>query len=220
MRCSAKDRCETVIKILSGFYTDRGCDLRFSTPYQLFVALILAARCTDELVNRVTPVMWKNYPSAKELARASSIEIEGLIAGITYADAKAKNLLNSARILTDKYGGEIPCEETALLSLPGVGRKAANTLLAECFNKPTIAVDTHVQCVATRIGLCHSNDVLKTEKELCSLIPPSQWRDATHWLTALGKDFCHAFTPDCSRCSIKDYCKFNQPEEGKQLTLF
>lgn len=220
MRCSAKVRCEGVIKVLSGIYAERGCDLRFSTPYQLFVALILAARCTDELVNRITPNLWEEYPSAKELAQASFPELKGIIADITYADAKAKNLIDSARILTTNHRGEIPDEESVLLSLPGVGRKSANTLLAECFNKPTIAVDTHVQCVAARIGLSHSNDTVKTEKELCSLIPPSQWIDATHWLTALGKDFCHAKTPDCSTCPVQDYCKYNQPEEGQQLTLF
>ncbi len=220
MRYSSKDRCEAVIKVLSEIYANRGCDLHFSTSYQLFVALVLAARCTDDLVNQATQILCGKYPSTKELAQASLLELEDIISDITYADAKAKNLIDSAHILTERYRGEIPHEESVLLSLPGVGRKSANTLLSECFNKPAIAVDTHVQCVAFRIGLSHSNAPLKTEKSLCSLIKSSQWRDATHWLTALGKDFCHAVTPDCSICPVQQYCQYNQPEEGKQLTLF
>lgn len=186
-------------------------ELHYSDPYQLLVAVILSAQCTDKRVNIVTPPIFEAYPTAYDLAKANVDDIYDYIRSISYPNNKARNLLGMAQVLVDRYGGVVPSEIDDLLTLPGVGRKTANVILSVVFGKAAMAVDTHVFRVSERIGLTTgSKSVLQTEKALTKHIPGQLIPKAHHWLILHGRYVCKARRPECGRCGLTPVCRYYQ----------
>lgn len=186
-------------------------ELHYSDPYQLLVAVILSAQCTDKRVNIVTPPLFEAYPTAYDLAKANVGDIYDYIRSISYPNNKARNLLGMAQVLVDRYGGVVPSEIDDLLTLPGVGRKTANVILSVVFGKAAMAVDTHVFRVSERIGLTTgSKSVLQTEKALTKHIPGQLIPKAHHWLILHGRYVCKARRPECDRCGLTPVCRYYQ----------
>lgn len=195
-------------------------ELHFQTPFQLLVAVILSAQCTDKRVNMITPALFEAFPTAAAMASASQDEIYEYIRSCSYPNNKAKNLLGMAKRLTDEFGGEVPSELDCLLSLPGVGRKTANVVMAVVYGKKVMAVDTHVFRVSERLGLTtNSRTPLETEKMLMKYIPEDDIPTAHHWLILHGRYVCKARKPDCDVCELSYVCrKFasdSKTSEGK-----
>lgn len=184
-------------------------ELHFSNTYQLLVAVILSAQCTDKRVNMITPALFDAFPTAADMAGATVEEIYGYIKSVTYPNNKARNLLAMAKMLTEVYNGEVPDTLDELLNIPGVGRKTANVIMAVAFNKPAMAVDTHVFRVSERIGLTSgSKTPLQTEQTLTAHIPESLLGKAHHWLILHGRYVCKARKPECLDCGLKNYCRY------------
>ncbi len=182
-------------------------ELQYLTPYELLVAVILSAQCTDKRVNMITPALFRRYPTVELLAKASDKDVFELIKSCSYPNNKTKHLLGMARTLIDQYGGEVPNTPEELLKLPGVGRKTANVIMSVAFNKPALAVDTHVFRVAKRIGLTkNANTPLETEKQLTQYIPENLWSIAHHWLILHGRYICTARLPKCTQCGLTAWC--------------
>ena len=182
-------------------------ELHFSNPYELLVAVILSAQCTDKRVNMTTPALFKRFPSPKDMAEATVEEIYSYIKSIPYPNNKSKNLLGMAQTLMNEFGGIVPDNLDDLQRLPGVGRKTANVILAVAFGKPAMPVDTHVFRVANRIGLTkNSKNVLETEKVLTAHFPKEVLSTAHHWLILHGRYVCMARNPQCEKCGIKNIC--------------
>jgi endonuclease-3 len=184
-------------------------ELQYDNPYQLLVAVILSAQCTDKRVNMVTPVLFEDYPTAEKLATAEPEDILPYINSISYPNNKAKHLVGMARMLTEKFEGIMPSDIDELQKLPGVGRKTANVVASVIYNKPAMAVDTHVFRVSNRIGLTkNSKSPLQTEKELVKHIPEKLISTAHHWLILHGRYVCTARNPKCNECGLVEWCKF------------
>lgn len=184
-------------------------ELRYETPFQLLVAVILSAQCTDKRVNLITPALFEAYPTPEAMAAATPEDVFSLIRSCSYPNNKAKNLVGAARLLVERYGGEVPDEMSELIKLPGVGRKTANVMLAVVFNKAAMAVDTHVFRVSERIGLTtNSKTPLTTERELCKYIPEDIIPLAHHWLILHGRYVCKARRPDCLNCGLTQVCRY------------
>lgn len=184
-------------------------ELHYRTPYELLVAVILSAQCTDKRVNMITPALFKRYPTAEMLAKASQEDIFELIRSCSYPNNKAKNLLGMAIALTEKYDSIVPDDIDKLLELPGVGRKTANVIASVVYNKPALAVDTHVHRVAARIGLStNAKTPLETEKQLVAEIPEKLLPIAHHWLILHGRYICVARKPKCHECGLTAVCKY------------
>lgn len=183
-------------------------ELNYENPYQLLVAVILSAQCTDKRINMVTPDLFKAYPTPHALASASVEDIFEYIKSVSYPNNKAKNLLGMAKTLVDDFGGEVPSDRDSLLKIPGVGRKTANVILSVVFGKAAMAVDTHVFRVSERIGLTtNSKNPLQTEKELMKHIPEELVPKAHHWLILHGRYVCKARRPDCLDCGLQTVCR-------------
>ncbi|TLM97540.1 endonuclease III, partial [bacterium] len=176
------------------------------TPLELLVATILSAQCTDERVNLTTPALFAAYAGPKELANAKVEDVELIIRSIGLYRNKAKNIVETAKIITEKFGGEVPPVREELEKLPGVGRKTASVVLAQGFGVPAFAVDTHVGRVSTRMGFSPSPDPLVTEKHLTALLLPEKWRDAHLILINHGRKYCMARSPDCENCPVGALC--------------
>lgn len=186
-------------------------ELHYSDPYELLVAVILSAQCTDKRVNMLTPGFFEQYPGAKELADATPENVYPLIKSCSYPNNKAKHLVNMARMLVHDFKGEVPSDIKELQKLPGVGRKTANVIASVVFKQPRMAVDTHVFRVAARIGLTtNAKTPLETEKQLIRHIPSDLLRIAHHWLILHGRYVCTARKPKCNACGLKEYCKYYQ----------
>jgi endonuclease-3 len=184
-------------------------ELIYTDPYELLVAVILSAQCTDKRVNQITPDFFRRFPTPDLLAKASQEEVFMLIKSCSYPNNKTKNLVNMAITLMEKFKGVIPDEVDALQELPGVGRKTANVIASVVYNKPALAVDTHVHRVAARIGLtANAKTPLETEKQLVKHIPKNLLPIAHHWLILHGRYVCKARKPECHRCGLIDVCKF------------
>lgn len=182
-------------------------ELVFHNEYELLVAVMLSAQCTDKRVNMVTPKLFEQYPTPQTLAQASEEEIFQIIRSISYPNAKAKHLKGMAEKLISDYQGQVPNTVEALQTLPGVGRKTANVVCAVAWNQPTMAVDTHIFRVSERIGLTtHSKNPLQTEKTLIQYIPQHLIPKAHHWLLLHGRYICQARKPKCEQCGIKQWC--------------
>jgi endonuclease-3 len=183
-------------------------ELLYHNPFELLVAVILSAQCTDRRVNMVTPDLFQAYPTPQRMAEASEDELFAYIHSISYPRNKAAHLRGMARQLVEEHGGEVPSDYDALLRLPGVGRKTANVISAIIFDRPTMAVDTHVFRVANRIGLTtRSRTPLATEQELTRNIPEADIPLAHHWLLLHGRYVCTARAPHCEECGIREFCK-------------
>ncbi len=206
-----------ILQELLRLYPDAKPALHFDNPYQLLVAVILSAQCTDVKVNLVTPALFAAYPNAAALAAAAPEEIEPFIKTCGLYHNKAKNLVLTGKALVDHFGGEVPADHDALESLPGVGRKTANVVMSCAFGEDAIAVDTHVFRVTNRLGLADAPDVLHTEKQLMDNIPKDQWSRAHHWLIFHGRRVCHARKPECETCTLHDLCDYaNGNPKGKK----
>ena len=184
-------------------------ELNFENPYQLIVAVILSAQCTDKRVNMTTPALFERYPDAEALSKAAVEDIYELIKSISYPNNKSKNLLGMAKVLMSDFNGVVPDDVGKLQTLPGVGRKTANVVASVAFNKPAMAVDTHVFRVSARIGLTkNAKNPLETEKQLVKYIPESVIPKAHHWLILHGRYVCKARKPECEKCGINTICEY------------
>lgn len=191
-------------------------ELRYGSPFQLLVAVILSAQCTDKRVNMITPPLFEAYPTAEAMSQAGLDDIFGYIRSVSYPNNKAKALLGAAKMIVEEFGGEVPSDIDSLMRLPGVGRKTANVMLAVVWNRPTMAVDTHVFRVSERIGLTtNSKTPLATEKQLCRYIPEELIPKAHHWLILHGRYVCKARRPDCLNCGLTEVCRYYL-REGKE----
>ena len=191
-------------------------ELHYETPFQLLVAVILSAQCTDKRVNMVTPALFAAYPDAKAMSQATPEEIFSYVHSVSYPNNKSKHLAAMARMLVSEFGGVVPEDVCDLQRLPGVGRKTANVIAAVVFEQPAMPVDTHVFRVSNRIGLTHNSKTpLETERELVKHIPPEKIPTAHHWLILHGRYVCQARKPKCGACCIADLCKHNKPSQQK-----
>lgn len=208
---------EPILAELERLYPDARPALHFQNPYQLLVAVILSAQCTDVKVNMVTPALFERYPDAAALAGAALEDVEALIKTCGLYHNKAKNLIATARALVENYAGEVPADHEKLTQLPGVGRKTANVVMSCAFGADAIAVDTHVFRVSNRLGLADAKDVLKTEQQLMVNIPRSKWSLAHHWIIFHGRRVCAARKPDCAACTLSAWCEYyNGNPKGKK----
>ena len=183
-------------------------ELHYGTPFQLLVAVVLSAQCTDKRVNMVTPALFAAYPDAAHMAEASEDQIFDYIHSVSYPNSKSRHLVALARMLRDEYDGTVPADIDALQRLPGVGRKTANVVAAVVFDQPAMPVDTHVFRVANRIGLTtDSKTPLATERELVKYIPSELLSKAHHWLILHGRYVCQARKPKCDQCGLTGVCK-------------
>lgn len=190
-------------------------ELHYETPFQLLVAVILSAQCTDKRVNMVTPELFRAYPDAEAMAAASSDDIFQYIKSVSYPNNKSRHLVGMAQRLLSDFGGIVPCDVDDLQRLPGVGRKTANVIAAVIFDQPAMPVDTHVFRVSNRIGLTHNSKTpLETERELVKHIPPEKIPTAHHWLILHGRYVCQARKPHCGECGISDLCAYYAKKGG------
>jgi endonuclease-3 len=204
-----KERYQKIIDFFLENQPVAESELKYENPYQLLVAVILSAQCTDKRVNMITPPFYQVFPNVENLAKASQEEVYEMIKSCSYPNNKAKNLIGMANALIDLFGGEVPSDVDDLQKLPGVGRKTANVIASVIFNKPAMAVDTHVFRVSERIGLTtNSKTPLETEKQLVKHIPENLIPIAHHWLILHGRYVCNARKPKCDECGIKDYCRY------------
>lgn len=184
-------------------------ELVYSNPYELLVAVMLSAQCTDKRVNMVTPALFAAYPDAKALAKATEDEVFEYVKSVSYPRSKAQHLVAMAQRLVDVYGGQVPDSIEELQTLQGVGRKTANVVCAVIWNQPTMAVDTHIFRVSERLGLTtHSKNPLQTEKQLVKYIPENVIPKAHHWLLLHGRYVCQARKPQCEKCGLSPYCRY------------
>jgi endonuclease-3 len=203
-----KERYQNVLKILSEQYPEAQTELNYENPFQLLVAVILSAQCTDKRVNLVTPALFEAFPDASSLSQQSPETVFEYIKSISYPNNKAKNLVNMAKMLVEKHNGNVPDTFDEIVALPGAGRKTANVVLSVLYNQPTMAVDTHVFRVSNRIGLVKAKNVLKAEEQLVKHIPEEDIPKAHHWLILHGRYVCTARKPKCEQCVITQYCKY------------
>ena len=206
-----------ILAELERLYPDARPALHFDNPYQLLVAVMLSAQCTDVKVNLVTPALFAAYPDAHALAAAQPEQIEPYIKTCGLYHNKARNLVMTARALVEQYGGEVPADHDRLTQLPGVGRKTANVVMSCAFGADAIAVDTHVFRVSNRLGLADAGDVLKTEQQLMQNIPREKWSHAHHWIIFHGRRVCAARKPDCAHCTLAAWCEYacGNPKQKK-----
>lgn len=198
-----------IIETLKDMYPDATCSLDFSTPFEMGVAVMLSAQCTDERVNKITPLLFEKYKNPEDYINAGIEEIEEIIKPCGFYKNKAKNLLGYATIISEKYNGKMPETMDELVKLPGIGRKSANVIMLEAFNNPQgIAVDTHAKRIANRIGLSKEKEPTKIEQDLIKQIPKKYFKDVNHLLVWHGRNICTARKPECEKCRINQYCDF------------
>ena len=201
-----KERYTGVLSYFAKQMPNPTTELHYNSPFEILVAVMLSAQCTDKRVNLVTPALFKSYPTAQAMSKATAADILQFISSVSYPNTKAKHLQAMAAMLIDKFHGEVPDNMTDLTSLPGVGRKTANVVMGTVFSKPTIAVDTHVFRVANRIGLAKGKTPLEVETTLTKNIPPELRYKAHHWLLLHGRYICKSQRPDCLNCPITQFC--------------
>lgn len=204
-----KERFQFVLDYFSKHNPDAETELIYDSPYQLLVAVILSAQCTDKRVNMTTPAIFEQYPDPESLAQASFDELFPLVRSISYPNNKTKHLIGMARMLVEKFHGQVPLTVDELIQLPGVGRKTANVITSVVDNQPNMAVDTHVFRVSARIGLTlNARTPLAAEKQLLQFIPRDFVHIAHHWLILHGRYICVARTPKCEQCGLRTACKY------------
>ncbi len=200
-------RAKTLVQRLREAYPDAHCSLDFASPFQLVIATILSAQCTDKRVNMVTPELFRRWPDAAALAGAKQRDLEAVIRSTGFFRAKAKSLLGCARSLVDRHGGEVPRTIEELVRLPGVGRKTANVVLGTAFGIASgVVVDTHVGRISRRLGLTRAADAVRAERDLVRVVPRENWIQFSHWLIEHGRGVCSARRPVCDDCSLLDLC--------------
>ncbi len=213
-----KERFEKIIDYFSKNQPIAETELQYGNPYELLVAVILSAQCTDKRVNMVTPALFKAFPVPEVMAVASSDEVFEYIRSISYPNNKAKHLVGMAKMLVNDFKGVVPSDVDELQKMPGVGRKTANVIASVVYEKPAMAVDTHVFRVSNRLGLTtNSKTPLQTEKELMKYIPEDKVAIAHHWLILHGRYICVARSPKCEECGLRPYCKYFQSVVSKSI---
>jgi endonuclease-3 len=202
-----KAQAARVVRRLKADYPDATCALENETPFQLLVATILSAQCTDARVNMVTPELFRRWPAAREMAGAPIKELERVIQSTGFFRNKAKNIKAASQGIVDQHDGEIPRDLDQLVALPGVGRKTANVVLGTAFGMATgVVVDTHVTRLSQRLGLTRQTDAIKIEQDLMQLLPKSEWVNFSHRMIHHGRQICIARKPKCPLCSMKTFC--------------
>ncbi|WP_078380221.1 endonuclease III [Sutcliffiella halmapala] len=201
-----------VVEVMGEMFPDAHCELRHKNPFELVIAVALSAQCTDALVNKVTKNLFEKYQKPEDYLAVTLEELQQDIRSIGLFRNKAKNIRNLCKLLLDEYDGEVPKERDELVKLPGVGRKTANVVVSVAFGVPAIAVDTHVERVSKRLGICKWKDsVLEVEKTLMKKIPMDKWSDTHHRLIFFGRYHCKAQNPQCESCPLHEMCR-----EGKK----
>jgi endonuclease-3 len=214
---SSKSAAETraILKKLEGQHPGADTELHYATPYELLVATILSAQCTDERVNQVTPALFKRYPNARALAKASTADLEPQIQSTGFFRAKSKSLLGMATAVVEKHGGEIPPAMNALTDLPGVGRKTANVVLGHALGVPGLPVDRHVLRVSNRIGIAKGDEPEIVEQQLCAALPKEKWTVSSDTLILHGRRICKP-KPLCDKCAVTAECLYFLKAVSKQ----
>ena len=213
-----KQRFQFVIDYFQRHSPDAETELIYDDPFQLLVAVILSAQCTDKRVNMTTPAIFEKYPDVNSLSKATFDELFPFIKSISYPNNKTKHLIGMAKMLVEKFNGKVPLTVDELIQLPGVGRKTANVITSVVDQQPNMAVDTHVFRVAARIGLTvKATTPLATEKQLVELIPKGLIHVAHHWLILHGRYVCIARNPKCEICGLKPACKYFQTVISKKV---
>ena len=203
-----KENIVKIIEELKKMYPDAKCSLDFSTPFEMGIAVMLSAQCTDERVNKITPILFEKYKKPEDYAKASLKEIEEIIKPCGFYKNKAKNLKGYAIAIVEKYNGKMPETMEKLIKLPGIGRKSANVIMLEAFNNPQgIAVDTHAKRIANRMGLSNQKEPSKIEQDLIRQIPRRYFKDVNHLLVWHGRQTCKARKPKCEECRVNKYCE-------------
>lgn len=198
---------ELVLSFLDEKYPDAHCELTYTKDYELLIAVMLSAQTTDKAVNKATDVLFKKYPTCEALAKANVYDVERIISNIGMYQVKAKNTVKIAQILCRDYRGKVPNDAEALLAMPGVGNKTKNCVLGELFNVPGLAVDTHMQRVAKRLGIAHEKDSVDViEQKYLKFIPHERLIKTNHQIIWFGRYFCKAISPECEHCKLKDIC--------------
>ena len=198
----------TAIAELQRLYPDAKPALHYTTPYELLVAVVLSAQCTDERVNKVTEVLFKEYSTPEKMITLSQAELERYIFSCGFYRMKAEHILSASKDILEKFGGEIPGTVEELMSLAGVGKKTANVVYSVAFGGDAIAVDTHVFRVSNRLGLAKGKTPLEVERGLQKAIPKELWSKAHHWLIYHGRQICHSQRPNCENCTLNELCDF------------
>ena len=202
-----KQQKNAILEKLEEMYPEAKAELVFSNPYEMLVATMLSAQCTDKQVNKVTPAVFSRWPDADSMASAEVEDLFPLVKSCGFR-SKAGNIIAACRMIRDQHGGRVPDSLEKLTALPGVGRKTANVVLYNAFGIPAFAVDTHVFRVSNRLGLARAETVEETEKQMTRLIPREKWGEAHHWLIWHGRRVCKAQRPLCEECGLRDLCDF------------
>jgi len=206
-RASPGKRAPEIYRLLHAAYPDASCALDHRNPYELLVATILSAQCTDKRVNMVTPALFAKYPHARALSEANPEELEAMIRSTGFFRNKTKSLLGMSRAVSDAHGGTVPSTMDELVKLPGVGRKTANVVLGNAFDQNEgVVVDTHVSRLSRRLGLSSHDDPVRIEQDLMTLFPRTQWTMLAHLLISHGREICDARRPHCERCVVNHLC--------------
>lgn len=201
-----QQRATLVSSELAKLYPDAHCALNYQSPFQLLIATILSAQCTDKMVNKVTPALFARYPDPAAFAQAEQVEVERLIQSTGFFRNKAKNIIACSQAIMKEHAGEVPASLDALTKLPGVGRKTANVVLGNAFDIPGMVVDTHIGRLSRRLGLTKQHDPVKVEHELMKLFPPQEWTILGHRLIFHGRQVCDAKKPRCESCTLRSFC--------------
>lgn len=212
MNNNISSKVTEVIKILEELYPEAECELTFESTFQLLISVVLSAQTTDKRVNIVTNVLFSKHPDLESFLKLTEIELQEYIRSIGMFRTKAKNIVMLCKLLNESFNGIVPGNYDDLITLPGVGRKTANVVLANAFSQQRIAVDTHVFRVSNRIGLVKEKDVLKTELSLMNVIPEEMWSKSHHLLIWHGRRVCHAQKPDCKNCKLNQICSYVIPD--------
>ncbi len=212
-----KDRYSKILAYFAAHNPNAETELYYDNPFQLIVAVVLSAQCTDKRINLVTPAIFRDFPTPKEMSATNFDILFPYIKTVSYPNNKTKNLIGLAQMLLKDFGGEIPSEIDDLVKLPGVGRKTANVIVSVIYDKPAMAVDTHVFRVSARLGLTSgAKTPLQTEQQLVKNIPDSMIPKAHHWLILHGRYICVARNPKCDICELSAYCKYFEKEVAKK----
>ena len=203
----SKKEAEEIVKILKEYYKDATCSLDFRNPFEMTIAVMLSAQCTDERVNKTTPKLFEKYGTPEKMAEAPIEELEKIVHPCGFYKNKAKNMKACSKMLVEKFGGIVPSNMEDLQSLPGVGRKSANVIMLEAFHNPQgIAVDTHAKRISNKIGFSKEEDPEKIEKDLLKVIKKEYYYDVNHLFVWHGRNTCIARNPQCDNCPVKSFC--------------
>ena len=199
---------EILFSYLDEKYPDAHCELKYSKDYELLIAVMLSAQTTDKSVNEATAILFSKYKTVEELAKADVGDVAFIIRHLGMHQVKARNVVGIAKILVEKYGGKVPNNPEALLEMPGVGNKTKNCVLAELYNEPLLAIDTHMQRVGKRLGIADEKDTVeKIEQKYMAFLPKDRVVKSNHQIIWFGRYFCKAMSPQCSLCKLTEYCK-------------